>query len=81
MSATLDKVRDILAAKAEVPPAALQPDTRLEDLGIDSLGMTEVLFELEEAFDIVIPDSEESADRFGGLATVAGVATLVDRLR
>jgi acyl carrier protein len=53
------KVRDILAKKLDVDPAKISGDTRLaEDLGLDSFGAVELMFELEEAFALKIPDSE-----------------------
>lgn len=56
-------------------PTPTDPDTTLEALGIDSLGVIELLFEVEEAFGIRIdPDSAQS------LRTVGEVAEHIDRL-
>ena len=53
------KVREILAKKCSVPAASITAQTRLaEDLGVDSFGALELMFELEEAFALQIPDSE-----------------------
>ena len=53
------KVREILAKKYKVPVETITAQTRLaEDLGVDSFGALELMFELEEAFSLQIADSE-----------------------
>ena len=41
-----------------MPPEEIALDTTFEQLSIDSLGIIDLLFELEEEFDIEIPDDE-----------------------
>ena len=51
-------VKEILAKQLTMDVAKINPDSRLvEDLGLDSFGSVEVAFELEEKFDIKIPDA------------------------
>jgi acyl carrier protein len=53
------KVRDVLAKKLNVDPSQIKGDTRLaEDLGLDSFGGVEIMFEIEEAFGLKISDSD-----------------------
>ncbi len=53
------KVREVLAKKLSVEPGQIQGDTRLaEDLGLDSFGGVELMFEIEEAFGLKIADSD-----------------------
>ncbi len=52
------KVTSIIAALRKLPPAEVRLDATLEQLGIDSLDKINLLFELESAFDIEIPDEE-----------------------
>jgi acyl carrier protein len=52
----LDRVAEIIARTAHCKIEDITPDTELEALGIDSLKAITVLFELEEAFDIEIPN-------------------------
>ena len=53
------KVGDILSRKLHVEARKIAPDTRLaEDLGVDSFGAVELMFEIEEAFGLKIPDSD-----------------------
>lgn len=54
-----EKVRDVLAKKLSRDPAELKGETRLaEDLGVDSFGGVEIMFEIEEAFGLQIADSD-----------------------
>ncbi|HEY9155691.1 MAG TPA: acyl carrier protein [Opitutaceae bacterium] len=54
-----EKVRQTIAKKMNVDPATITSTTRLsEDLGVDSFGGVELMFELEEAFNLKIPDSD-----------------------
>ncbi len=53
---TFDKVAEIIAKTAPCNVEDVKPETQLEELGIDSLKAITVLFELEEAFDIEIPN-------------------------
>jgi acyl carrier protein len=50
-------VKEVLAKQLTMEPGRISPDSRLvEDLGVDSFGSVEVAFELEEKFDLKIPD-------------------------
>lgn len=50
-----DKVIAILAEQALLDPSDVGLDASLGDLGIDSLGLVEAVFGIEEAFDIAVP--------------------------
>ncbi len=50
-----EKVIDIIAQQAVLDPADVKPEATLESLGIDSLGLVESIFAIEEAFDISVP--------------------------
>ena len=50
-----DRVIEIIAEQAVLEPSDVTPDSTLEDLGIDSLGLVECIFAIEEEFDISIP--------------------------
>ena len=57
-------------------PASLHPEDSLrDDLGLDSLQTIELVYEVETAFDLQIPDED-----FGRLRTIGDVVTyLVER--
>jgi len=52
----LDKVAEIIVKIAHCNIDDVRPETELKALGIDSLKAITMLFELEEAFDINIPN-------------------------
>jgi len=53
------KVREILSKKFDVELVKISSESRLaEDLGVDSFGAVELMFELEEVFGLKIPDSD-----------------------
>ncbi|MEP7242584.1 MAG: phosphopantetheine-binding protein [Gammaproteobacteria bacterium] len=45
-----------IARAASVEPSAVRPDATVRELGIASLDAIEMLFELEEKFDLQFPD-------------------------
>ena len=47
-------VVEILAEKALLKPGDVKLDFSISDLGLDSLGVVEIIFALEEQFDIEI---------------------------
>ena len=53
---SFNKVAEIIAKSARCKIEDIKPDTKLESLGIDSLKAITVLFELEETFDVEIPN-------------------------
>lgn len=56
---TAEKIIAILAKKLDVEITTIRLDTRLaEDLGVDSFGAVELMFEIEEAFGLKVPNSE-----------------------
>ncbi|MFD4173382.1 MULTISPECIES: phosphopantetheine-binding protein [Streptomyces] len=55
----------------------IRPDLRLIDLGLDSLATVSLLLEVEEAFDVTIPDHLLTEDTF---ATPAGLWSVVESL-
>jgi len=56
--AVAEKVIATLASVKRVPVESIQLDTNLQEMGIDSLDVFTLLFELENAFKISIPDDD-----------------------
>lgn len=52
--AVADEVTAIISKSLKIPVEQLTPDKRLDELGAESLDVIEILFELEEKFDIAI---------------------------
>ena len=51
----IDEVRQVIAKALKMPAEQLTAETRLEDIGAQSLDVIEIVFELEERFGISIP--------------------------
>jgi acyl carrier protein len=77
MATTFERVQTILTKKFSVPAEIVRPDAPLESLGLDSLDLIEVLFEVEEAFDIRVPQEGGSALK---TATVQDIVDSIDKL-
>lgn len=73
-----DRVIAILAEQALLDPSEVRPDAKLADLGIDSLGLVEVVFALEEAFDVQIPFNANDPGR--SEFDISTVATMVQAM-
>ncbi len=52
----LDKVAELIAKVVHCKVEDVRPETELVALGIDSLKTISLIFELEEAFDVEIPN-------------------------
>jgi acyl carrier protein len=74
MTTTIDRLRVLLVKDYKVDPVTLLPDTPLEALGIDSLGVAELMFNIEDEFKVTIPDQPVA------LKTVSDVVDYIDGL-
>ena len=72
---TLDTLQSILVQDYQVPAERLTPQAALGTLGIDSLGMLELMFKIEDRFHLRMPDDPPT-----DLSTVADVVTYIDGL-
>ena len=61
--AIIDDVRSIIAKSLNIPVEQLTPDKRLDELGAESLDVIEIVFALEEKYDIAIPLQGSDASR------------------
>jgi acyl carrier protein len=73
--AIIDDVRSIIAQSLKIPVEKLAPQTRLEELGAESLDVIEIVFALEEKFDIAIPLRADEATRLAKHDEPSGAAT------
>ena len=79
--AVRDKVVAILAEQAVLDPADVRADATLQDLGIDSLGLVEAIFAIEEAFDIQVPfNANDPKESEFDISTVATIVRAVESL-
>ena len=59
----IQRVLKVIAASRRLQPESVTIDSQFVDLGIDSMDAVEILFALENEFDINIPDDEVRAVR------------------
>lgn len=76
-----DKVIAIIVEQAVLEPADVSMDNTLEDVGIDSLGLVECIFAIEEAFDIQVPfNANEPNQSDFDISTIASIIAGVEKL-
>jgi acyl carrier protein len=74
MTTTLDRLRAILIKDYKLTPDVLVPTAPLEELGIDSLGTAELLFNIEDEFGVILPPDPVQ------LSTLGDVVGFIDGL-
>ena len=76
-----EKVIAIIAEQAVLDVSDVTPDRTLDDLGIDSLGMVEAVFAIEEQFDITVPfNANEPTQSEFDISSVAAIVSAVEGL-
>jgi acyl carrier protein len=60
------------------PGVGVALDTKLQDVGIDSLTLSEVIFDIEEALDVDLPNDAEILKRFGTFQAVGDIVASLD---
>jgi acyl carrier protein len=81
MDAVGEKVVAIIAEQAMVDPADISLQTSPEELGLDSLALVEVVFGIEEAFDVSVPyNANDPAQSQFDLSNVGAIVAAVKEL-
>lgn len=76
-----DQVIAIIAEQAMIEPSDVKMDQTLDDLGIDSLGLVESIFAIEEAFDIQVPfNANEPTESDFDISSVAAIVAGIEKL-
>ncbi len=73
-ASTFVRLCELLTRDYPLDPTRLSPDAALDSLGIDSLGVAELLFNIDDEFGISMPADPAA------LHTLGEVARLIDRL-
>jgi acyl carrier protein len=71
---TLDALKQLLHERFDVDASTLDPETPLVEYGLDSLSLAELMFTVEEHFNVDFPSSQQDVD------TLQGLAELIDSL-
>ena len=69
-----DFMAEVLTEKYDVDREAISPEATLTELGLDSLTIVELLFDVEDEFGIEVPEERVT------FQTLAEAAALVDEL-
>ncbi|MEJ2625673.1 MAG: acyl carrier protein [Pseudolabrys sp.] len=73
-------VIEIIAKKKRVDKPTVELTDRLEDLGLESLDAVEMIFDLEEKFDISIPYNANTNNPRTEFDTVDDVVKAIEKL-
>lgn len=80
-SSVAEKVREIIAEQAVLDKEDVKPEATLEELGIDLLGLVELIFAIEEAFDIQVPfNANDPSESDFDISNVAAIIGAVEKL-
>ena len=74
-------ILEIVAKQAKADQAALKPETKLSELDLQSIDIVELVFAIEEKFDIEIPYAPNEQNTAGiSFETIGNIITAVDKL-
>jgi len=75
------RIIEIIAEQAVLDVSDVKPDSTLEELGIDSLGLVESIFAIEESFDIQVPfNANDPGESDFDISSVASIIAAVKEL-
>jgi acyl carrier protein len=75
------KIIAIIAEQAVLEPSEVKLTSTPEELGVDSLGLVEAVFAIEEAFDISIPfNANDPGDSEFDISSIATIVQAVKGL-
>ncbi|KAE9631816.1 acyl carrier protein [Parasedimentitalea maritima] len=75
------KVFAIIAEQAVLEPSDVSLISTLEELGIDSMGVVECIFAIEEEFDITVPfNANEPAKSDFDITNVGSIVAGIEKL-
>lgn len=81
MTAVRDRIIQIIAEQAMLDPAELNPGMSPQDIGIDSMGLVESIFAIEEEFDISVPfNANEPENSDFDISTLNSIISAVEKL-
>lgn len=76
-----DTVKRIIAEQAMLDPSDVSDKSTLEDLGLDSLGLVECIFAIEEEYDVQVPFNANEPEKSDfDISSVATITAAVEGL-
>jgi len=73
---TLEALQDMLMKDYQLTREQVAPEAALASLGVDSLGMIDMMMQIEDRFSVTVPEDKPPA-----MATVRDLAAYVDSLK
>jgi acyl carrier protein len=67
---SLEQIQDLLQQKFGIDPKTIDVNASVREQSIDSLTLLELIFAIEEHFDITFPEERSDVDTLSGLAEV-----------
>ncbi|MTH63614.1 acyl carrier protein [Paracoccus shanxieyensis] len=81
MTDVRDRIIQIIAEQAMQDPAELKPEMTIEQIGIDSLGLVESIFAIEEEFDISVPFNANEPEKSDfDISSLGAIIAAVEKL-
>ncbi|KGJ02949.1 acyl carrier protein (plasmid) [Paracoccus versutus] len=81
MTEIRDRIIQIVAEQAMLDPSELKLEMSPQDIGIDSLGLVESIFAIEEAFDISVPFNANEPEKSDfDISTLGAIVAAVEKL-
>jgi acyl carrier protein len=80
MSTTEQTIIEIIAKTSGIEPVKVRLDATLKDLGVHSLDAVQVLFEIEDHFNVRVPERDDRYASGTVRELVVGVDKLVSKL-
>ncbi|MEO0945255.1 MAG: acyl carrier protein [Pseudomonadota bacterium] len=76
-----NRIFEIIAEQALLEPSDISLDQTLEDLGLDSMGLVEAIFSIEESFDIQVPFNANEPEKSDfDVSSVASIVAAVEKM-
>lgn len=70
-----EKISKIIAENADINPEIISPETTINELGLDSIDLVDLVMEIEDSFGVSIPDEE-----FENIRTVSDITDLIENI-
>jgi acyl carrier protein len=81
MTEIRDRIIQIIAEQAMLDPSELKLDMSPQDIGIDSMGLVESIFAIEEEFDIAVPFNANEPEKSDfDVSTLGAIIQAVEKL-
>ena len=81
MTNVRDRIIQIIAEQAMLDPSELKLEMSPQDIGIDSMGLVESIFAIEEEFDIAVPFNANEPEKSDfDVSTLGAIIQAVEKL-